>query len=117
MEETKQKYEEYLNGKRYIFDLVGENSYLCFSVKKKNIYIEGNKEGLLTLAKHLIDFAYDEGEIYPGEMRLYPNIDENYNMDPLTCYSNDVYIKKIEKTEQETKKRRNLFANFKRKNR
>ena len=61
IENDKGKYEEYLTGKRYIFDLIGENSYLCFSVKKRDVYIEGNKEGLLTLAKHLIDFAYDNG--------------------------------------------------------
>ena len=92
------KFEEYLNGKKPLLgSLIEENSYLSFSIKNRNIIIEGNKEGFLTLAKYLIDYAYDGGEIYGKEVALYPNIDDNYIMDPLNSSSKNVYIKKIDK--------------------
>lgn len=59
--------------------------------------IKGNKAGLLTLAKYLIDYAYDTGEIYGEEVHLYPNISDEYIMDPLSSSSCDVYIKKENK--------------------
>ena len=96
--EKMKNFENYLNGKKtFLGSLIEENSYLCFSIKKKNIIIEGNKEGFLTLAKYLIDYAYDTGEIYGNELALYPNISDEYIMDPLCSSSNSVSIKKINK--------------------
>lgn len=87
--------EEYLTGKKPLLgSLIEDNSHLCFSIKKKRIIIEGNKEGFITLAKHLIDFAYDTGEAYGKELHLYPNISDDYIMDPLDSSSNDVYLRK-----------------------
>lgn len=93
-----EKFEQYLNGKKTLLgSLIEENSYLRFLIKNKNIIIESNKEGLLTLAKYLIDYAYDDGPIYGDEVWLYPNISDEYIMDPLCSDSKVVCIKKINK--------------------
>ena len=88
------KYDDYLNGKKqFIGDLVEYNSELEFQYYKGKIIISGNKEGLLTLAKHLIDFAYDEHRIYPGDLHMRPS---NYTIEELNNNSKHVYIKKID---------------------
>ena len=91
----KKDFDKYLTGEKTFF--AGQldndpNSVLKFSTSKKKIIIEGNAEGLLVLAKYLIDFAYDDGEVYLNELYLSPST--KISLDALTIDSLPVYIYK-----------------------
>ena len=87
------KYNEYIDGKKEFFgSLIEAGSDLSFSVERKKVVILGNKEGLITLAKHLIDFANDSGEIYGNELHLYPS--DEISLEALSADSLHVYIRK-----------------------
>ena len=89
-------YKDYLNGKKefFAFSIIEDNACINFSVKKKDVVIEANKEGLLSLANYLIDFAYDDGSAYSNELVLWPNIGEGYIADLLYYKSKKVRIVK-----------------------
>lgn len=87
---------EYLLGKKTVIASdVEDGSILSVKYNKKKISIEANKEGLLTLAKILISYAYDNEEAYPDLIHLYPS--DNVSLEILSRDSLELIINKIKK--------------------
>lgn len=88
------KLNDYLSGKKTIIgSLVEAGANLTIKSNKKKISIDANKEGLLTLAKVLISYAYDNDEVYPDSIHLYPS--SNVSLEILSCDSFELIINKV----------------------
>lgn len=88
-------FNDYLQGKKKLmgsFD--NDNSKIVIKSTFDKVYVEANKEGLLCLAKYLIDFAYDNNEVYPDHIHLYCS--NQYSTEPLSENSEELIIKKID---------------------
>ncbi len=92
----KKDYSDYLSGKKkFIGNVLENNVKLSFSAKQGKISVQANKQGLLSLAKLLIDFAYDD-ITYGKTLHLYANPSPEYFMEVLDSNSKDVIIDKVE---------------------
>lgn len=87
-------FDDYLQGKK---KLIGsfDSDDMKISLKSAldKVYIEANKEGLICLAKYLINYAYDEKEVYPDDLHLYSS--NKYSKEILDENSEELIIKKI----------------------
>lgn len=88
-------FDDYLKGRKIIFgSLDEENSKITLKSTFDKVLIEANKEGLISLAKYLIFFAYDNREVYPDELHLYCS--DKYSKEALSEDSEELIIKKID---------------------
>lgn len=87
-------FDDYLSGKKFLggtFET--DDMKLMFSTQKNKVLINANKEGLICLAKYLIDYAYNE-MAYSGGLHLY-STNKNF-LETLDEGSLEVVIKKTE---------------------
>lgn len=88
-------FDDYLNGKKKILGCFADDDCkLTFTSDLQKVTIEANKSGLICLAKFLIDYAYDDKNIYSDYIHLYPSSD--VSLEELTEDSQELIIKKID---------------------
>ena len=87
-------FDDYLSGKKKLkgnFDFDGCKITVHSTFDK--VYIQANREGLICLAKFLIEYAYDEKEIYPDDLHLY--VSSKHSTEVLDENSEELIIKKL----------------------
>ena len=86
---------DYLQGKKKLRGTFeSDKSKIIIKSSFDKVYIEANKEGLICLAKFLIDFAYDNNEVYPDYIHLYSS--DKFSAEPLSEDSEELIIKKVD---------------------
>lgn len=88
-------FNDYLQGKKkFMGSFENDNSKIIIKSTLDKVFIEANKEGLLCLAKYLIDFAYDSNEVYSDYIHLYSS--NKYSTETLCENSEELIIKKMD---------------------
>lgn len=89
------KWNDYLKGnKKLLGNFETNDSIITIKSTIDKVYIEANKQGLLCLAKYLIDYAYDDKEVYPDNVHLYCS--NNFSDETLSENSEELIIKKLD---------------------
>ncbi len=90
---TKEIFDDYLAGIRgFIGPLYVDGSKLSFNACGSDVIIVANAEGLITIAKIIIDFVFDAHKKYGDFVHLYPSSD--ISLEDLDRDSQEVLIKK-----------------------
>ncbi len=90
---TKESFNDYVTGKKgFIGSLFIDGTKLSFKYDSEKVTILANSQGLITFAKILIDYAWDEHQKYGDHIHLYPS--DNISLEDLDPDSNEVLVKK-----------------------